>query len=65
MSMYELYKAFGLDDMTIEFVGHSIALHDTEQYLKQPAQVLLFFRVLANVLTMRSLDRAPGVSFLG
>lgn len=38
MSMYELYKAFGLDDMTIEFVGHSIALHSTDQYLKQPAQ---------------------------
>lgn len=42
MTMYELYKAFGLDDMTIEFVGHSIALHSTDQYLKQPAQVCIW-----------------------
>ncbi len=39
MPMAELFKAFGLDDMTIEFVGHSLALHSTDEYLRQPAQV--------------------------
>jgi Rab GDP dissociation inhibitor len=38
MPMAELFKAFGLDDMTIEFVGHSLALHSTDEYLRQPAQ---------------------------
>jgi len=42
MPMAELYKAFGLDDMTIEFVGHSLALHSTDEYLRLPARVGAF-----------------------
>ena len=28
---------FGLDDNTIEFIGHAIALHTNDQHLHQPA----------------------------
>lgn len=37
MPMIDLYKAFGLNDDTMEFVGHSLALHRDDNYLMQPA----------------------------
>lgn len=37
MTMAQLYKEFGLGSDTIDFVGHAVALHTTEDYLNQPA----------------------------
>lgn len=33
MTMHELYTQFGVDVMTIDFVGHAIALHRDDQYM--------------------------------
>lgn len=38
MTMYELYNQFGLDPMTVDFIGHAIALHRDDQYMVRPAQ---------------------------
>jgi len=38
MTMYELYQQFGLDPMTVDFVGHALALHRDDQYMVAPAQ---------------------------
>ena len=35
--MAELFKEYGLDAMTIDFIGHAIALHCDDAYLSQPA----------------------------
>jgi Rab GDP dissociation inhibitor len=37
MTMRELYKKYGCDDNTAEFVGHCMALHTSDAYLDQPA----------------------------
>ena len=37
MTMTELYEAWGLDEQTIDFLGHAVALHTTNDYLTQPA----------------------------
>ncbi|CAG9460654.1 unnamed protein product [Pedinophyceae sp. YPF-701] len=37
MSMAELFAHFALDQATVDFVGHSIALWQDERYLRQPA----------------------------
>lgn len=34
MKMTELYEAFGLDEQTIDFLGHAVALHITDEYLQ-------------------------------
>ena len=34
MTMTELYEAFGLDEQTIDFLGHAVALHITDDYLQ-------------------------------
>eukprot|EP01103_Thecamoeba_quadrilineata_P002724 TRINITY_DN12627_c0_g1_i1.p1 TRINITY_DN12627_c0_g1~~TRINITY_DN12627_c0_g1_i1.p1 ORF type:complete len:446 (+),score=92.81 TRINITY_DN12627_c0_g1_i1:125-1462(+) len=36
-SMAEVYKYFGLDDNTQSFIGHSVALYHTDDYLQRPA----------------------------
>ncbi|KAG7674913.1 hypothetical protein KSW81_002423 [Nannochloris sp. 'desiccata'] len=38
MSMHALYTEFGLDLMTIDFIGHAIALHRDDNYVTRPAQ---------------------------
>jgi len=35
--MRELFKHFGLEDETIEFIGHALALHRDDTYLERPA----------------------------
>lgn len=35
--MADLFKAFSLDANTVDFIGHALALHSNEAYLKQPA----------------------------
>ena len=37
MTMKELYDSFGLDDMTVDFLGHAVALHIEDGYLAKPA----------------------------
>ena len=37
MTMKELYDSFGLDDMTVDFLGHAVALHIEDSYLAKPA----------------------------
>mmetsp|Transcript_11486 Transcript_11486/g.28932 ORF Transcript_11486/g.28932 Transcript_11486/m.28932 type:complete len:451 (-) Transcript_11486:113-1465(-) len=36
-TMAEVYKYFGLEESTQEFLGHAVALHTTDEYLGQPA----------------------------
>lgn len=31
------YRKYGLDDNTVEFIGHALALHSDDSYLDQPA----------------------------
>jgi Rab GDP dissociation inhibitor len=38
MTMYELYQQFGVSPMTIDFLGHAVALHRDDQYMVQPAK---------------------------
>jgi len=35
--MTEVFKKFGLADDTVDFIGHALALHRDDDYLKQPA----------------------------
>ena len=35
--MSDLYKKYKLDDQTIDFLGHAVALHIDDNYLTQPA----------------------------
>lgn len=37
MTMAALFKEYGVNEETIEFIGHSIALHRDDGYLSQPA----------------------------
>lgn len=37
-SMEQVYKYFGLEPNTIDFVGHAVALYTCDDYLKQPMQ---------------------------
>ncbi|KAK9805668.1 hypothetical protein WJX72_010909 [[Myrmecia] bisecta] len=37
MTMAGLYKEYGLDPMTIDFIGHALALHRDDGYLNEPA----------------------------
>lgn len=37
MSMAELYKYYALNEMTVDFVGHALALHTNDNYIHQPA----------------------------
>lgn len=37
MSMGELFKSYDLDSNTIDFIGHALALHSNDAYLKEAA----------------------------
>uniref|UniRef100_A0A3P8WK77 Rab GDP dissociation inhibitor n=1 Tax=Cynoglossus semilaevis TaxID=244447 RepID=A0A3P8WK77_CYNSE len=36
MTMRDLFKKFGLDENTVDFTGHSLALYRTDEYLDEP-----------------------------
>lgn len=38
MSMLQLYDQFGLDPMTVDFIGHAIALHSDDSYMLKSAE---------------------------
>jgi len=55
VTMRELFKKFSLDDGTIDFSGHAIALHRDDEYLDQPAnftleKIRLYFESLSRHL---------------
>lgn len=35
--MFFFYRKFGLDENTIDFIGHAVALHSNDSHLHQPA----------------------------
>ena len=37
INMGELFKSFDLDSNTIDFIGHALALHSNDGYLREPA----------------------------
>ncbi|CAK0786781.1 Rab GDP dissociation inhibitor beta [Coccomyxa viridis] len=37
MPMGAVYKEYGLDPMTVDFIGHAIALHRDDSYMSEPA----------------------------
>eukprot|EP01054_Gregarina_sp_Poly1_P002515 Gregarina_sp_Poly_1__2514@NODE_1680_length_3547_cov_454_777874_g825_i1_p1_GENE_NODE_1680_length_3547_cov_454_777874_g825_i1NODE_1680_length_3547_cov_454_777874_g825_i1_p1_ORF_typecomplete_len486_score60_61GDI/PF00996_18/3_8e118Amino_oxidase/PF01593_24/8_6e06_NODE_1680_length_3547_cov_454_777874_g825_i120883428 len=39
--MSEVYQSFGLQENTIDFVGHAIALYTTDEYMHQPMGVTM------------------------
>ena len=52
MSMQEVYKQFGLGEMTIDFIGHAIALHRDDAYMSQPGiDTVLKVKLYYNSLT--------------
>eukprot|EP00747_Dinoflagellata_sp_TGD_P167137 gnl/TRDRNA2_/TRDRNA2_191063_c0_seq1.p1 gnl/TRDRNA2_/TRDRNA2_191063_c0~~gnl/TRDRNA2_/TRDRNA2_191063_c0_seq1.p1 ORF type:complete len:457 (-),score=129.10 gnl/TRDRNA2_/TRDRNA2_191063_c0_seq1:35-1405(-) len=36
VSMMQVFKKFGLQESTIDFIGHAVALHINDQYLNEP-----------------------------
>ena len=50
--MSDVYKQFGLGEMTIDFIGHAIALHRDDSYMAQPAMdTVLKVKLYYNSLT--------------
>lgn len=41
-NMSEVYKHYKLESNTIDFLGHAVALHTTDEYLDQPAADTIF-----------------------
>jgi len=37
VSMREVFAKFGLEDNTIDFIGHAVALYPNDNYLEEPA----------------------------
>ena len=35
-AMIQVYQKFGLAEATIDFIGHAVALHTSDAYLRQP-----------------------------
>ena len=35
--MKDVFKKYGLEDNTIDFLGHAVALYSDDEYLNQPA----------------------------
>lgn len=59
MSMLDLYKYFGLEDSTIDFLGHAVALHRDDGYLGQAAlptvmKVKLYYESLMRFQGLKS-----------
>ncbi|KAJ9463132.1 Guanosine nucleotide diphosphate dissociation inhibitor 2 [Diplonema papillatum] len=62
MTMRELYAKFGLSDSTIDFIGHAIALQETEKYMDLPALPLVKkIQLYEDSLSLYQEARAPYV----
>jgi len=58
LSMADVYKQFGLGEMTVDFIGHAIALHRDDSYMGQPA----YDTVMKVKLYYNSLTRFEGTA---
>lgn len=60
MTMAQLFAHFQLEPATIEFIGHSLALHPNDDYLNEPALSTVLRVQLYHESLMRFLDtRSP------
>ena len=60
MTMGDVYSSFGLEAQTIDFLGHAVALHITDDYITQPA----IDTCRKNVLYMESMGKYGDSPFL-
>ena len=58
MSMGELLKSFDLDSNTIDFIGHALALHSNDAYLKESA-ILTVQRIKLYMDSMLRFGKTP------
>lgn len=56
--MSEVFKKFGLDDNTIDFIGHALALHRDDDYLSQPAKDTIL-RIRLYVESLARYSKSP------
>eukprot|EP01061_Rhynchopus_euleeides_P029968 TRINITY_DN4964_c0_g2_i1.p1 TRINITY_DN4964_c0_g2~~TRINITY_DN4964_c0_g2_i1.p1 ORF type:complete len:439 (+),score=218.21 TRINITY_DN4964_c0_g2_i1:52-1368(+) len=62
MTMADLFAKFGLSDSTIDFIGHAIALQETSDYLRQPAEITVMkVKLYEESLSLYEDARAPYV----
>lgn len=60
MTMAELYAYFQLEEATIEFIGHALALHTNEDYFHEPAlQTVLKVKLYHESLMRFAGTRSP------
>lgn len=60
MNMAQLYQHFQLEDATIEFIGHALALHSNEDYFSEPAlPTVLKIKLYHDSLMRFSETRSP------
>ena len=58
MTMSDVYKKFGLEPGTQDFIGHALALHLDDSYMNQPAKET-YERILLYVTSMARYGKSP------
>ncbi|KAL1917592.1 uncharacterized protein VTP21DRAFT_3985 [Calcarisporiella thermophila] len=58
LPMSELYKKFGLEPGTQDFIGHSLALHFNDEYLNRPARET-YDRIMLYMSSMARYGKSP------
>lgn len=59
-SITKYYEYYGLEENTVDFLGHAVALHTCDDYMKEPA----FFTIMRMKLYMNSLMRFGSSPFI-
>ncbi|GFE52775.1 Rab GDP dissociation inhibitor [Babesia ovis] len=59
-SIRAYYDHYGLEENTVDFLGHAVALHTCDDYMKEPA----FFSIMKMKLYMKSLMRFGSSPFI-